>query len=413
MSSGQRISLLVGAGLVGLAGLGLWLALLGRGSAPSAPPPTASTAGAAALVEGQAISVADWQRTAALDQVMSTLAGQPPPAAEATLERLINEQLVLQAATAAGFQTSAGAAEAEARLAALQQSWGADAAAVAQALAGAGLARADLLAEVSQLLRVEAYLQQITASQDAAAWLAERRAQAHISVLADLASVSGRPTPEAAAPAPTQAAATVPALAASDLAALPAGPFEGQRAPDFELTTTSGEKVRLSDLRGRPVAVNFWATWCPACRQELPALQAAFLEYEARGAAVLAVDLREDAAAVTAYAAEFGLGFPLLLDADGAVANEYRVVGIPTTVFVDADGVVRARHVGPLTTALFADYLTPLLPSAPTSAAGPETPAPAPLAADFSLPRESGALVSLADYRDKESVVLVFYRGQT
>lgn len=405
----------MGAGLFGLAGVLLWLALIARSADSTAPadpspalpaPPTAAPGDLAAIVEGQAISLADWQRTAALDRVMNSLAGQPPPDAEATLDRLINVQLVLQAAAEQGFQAPAGREQAEARLAALQQSWGAGDEAVTQALAAAGLARADLLAEVSQLLRVEAYLQQVAAAQDAQAWLAGRRAQARISVLADLAVA-----PSAAAPpAPTASLEpTVPSAPTPDTAALPTGPFEGQRAPDFELITTTGEKIRLSQLRGQPAAVNFWATWCPACRQELPALQAAFAEFEARGAAVLAVDLREDAAAVTAYAAEFGLGFPLLLDTDGAVANAYRVVGIPTTVFVDADGVVRARHVGPLTEARIAEYLAPLLPPAGAAA---QTP-PARRATEFTLPRETGALVALADYRDKESVVLVFYRGQT
>lgn len=402
--------LLVGAGLIGVASVLFGLALLLRSRPPLtpsggavSPAPATDVSPVAALVEGEAISLAEWRRTAALDQVLSALAGQPAPAAEATLERLINAQLVLQTAAAEGFSAGAGAPEAEARLAALQQQWGADDAALTQALASAGLTRAELLAEIARLLRVEAYLQTRAATQDAQAWLAGRRATARVSVLVDIAA----PAQAAVEPPVATVAETAPAPSPA-VDPLPAGVFEGQRALDFELAATTGARLRLSDLRGRPVAINFWATWCPACREELPALEAAYEQFGARGVAVLGVDLREDASTVTAFAGQFGLSFPLLLDADGAVANDYRVLGIPTTVFVDAAGVVRARHVGPLTEEKFAEYVTPLLPAA--GAVETEAPAGAPA---FSLPRESGVVVSLADYRAKESVVLVFYRGQT
>lgn len=423
MSTGQRLSLLLGAGFIGLAGVILWLTLAPRlnvGPAPAAPAPTVTPAAvsAAALVNGVPLSQAEWRKTAALDQMMSTLAGRPAPNAEATLDRLINSQLVLQAAQAAGFAYQADDAAAQSRLQALQKSWNVADPQVDQTLAAAGLTRADLLAEVRELLRIEAYLQ---ATANADQWLAAQRAQARISVLVGLNAAPSTALTAPPTPAPTLAPAED----------VPGGVFEGQRAPDFALATTAGQTLKLSDLRGRPVAVNFWATWCPACRQELPALEAAYEKFGPQGVAVLGIDLREDAETVKTFAGQFGLSFPLLLDGDGLLSGEYRVLGIPTTVFIDTAGVVRARHVGPLTVEAFTDYVTPLLPTSGESpaagtqpAAGiqptvvptaPATPtvAAAELAPAFSLPRENGAAVALADYRDKQNVVLVFYRGQT
>jgi peroxiredoxin len=156
--------------------------------------------------------------------------------------------------------------------------------------------------------------------------------------------------------------------------------------------------------------VNFWATWCPACRQELPALQSASQRYQDRGVILLGVDVRENAEAVRQFAMQSGLTYPLLLDHDGSVADRYQVRGIPTTVFLDAEGVLRARHVGPLTEGKLAEYLEPLLA---LTAPAPTVTAPAKVALDFSLPREDGQTIRLSDYRGGSSVVLVFYRGQT
>lgn len=406
MSSQQRVSLLLGAGLIGLAGAIFWVGLMPR-LVPGPTPAVTSTAVPAALVNAEVIPQADWERTTALDRVMSLLAGQPAPDAEATLERLINERVVLQAAAAAGFGFQPGEAEAQARLAALQAAWPADDAAVDGALATAGLTRADLLAEIERLLRVEAYLQQ---QPEAAAWLAAQRASARISLLADLAPAAASASVPPPLVAPAAAPAVVPAATA---ASLPVGPLEGQLAPDFDLADPNGARTRLSSLRGRVVAINFWATWCPACQQELPALAEAYRQFAQRGVIVLGVDLREEAGAVTAFAGSFGLEFPLLLDADGSVSNAYRVLGIPTTVFLDSAGVVRARHIGPLTVEKFAEYVQPLLGAAGGATPLPTATAVAQRAPDFDLPRDNGGRVALADYRDKQSVVLVFYRGQT
>jgi thiol-disulfide isomerase/thioredoxin len=166
------------------------------------------------------------------------------------------------------------------------------------------------------------------------------------------------------------------------------------------------------------VLLNFWATWCPACRAELPALQAAYERYGDQ-VSFLAVDVKESRDIVASFVSELGLAFPVLIDDNGAVSDRlYQVRGIPTSLFIARDGVVTARHVGPLTEADIDHYLMPLLAEVPASKAD-ESPIakesenqsePAP---DFTLDSAKGTPVTLSRYRDKSNVVLIFYRGQT
>ncbi|MCS6801666.1 MAG: TlpA disulfide reductase family protein [Chloroflexota bacterium] len=125
-------------------------------------------------------------------------------------------------------------------------------------------------------------------------------------------------------------------------------PAIGGTAPDFTLPTLDGRSLSLSSLRGRPVVINFWATWCAPCREEMPLLQTAFLRYGATGLTVLAVDVQEGEALVRPFVEEFGLTFPVLLDKNGDVVSRYRVRGLPTTVFVDRAGIIQSVYLGPL-----------------------------------------------------------------
>lgn len=144
-------------------------------------------------------------------------------------------------------------------------------------------------------------------------------------------------------PVPADPAAAVPSL-------LSAAGFQaaaGKSVPeDFVLDSLEGASVGLSTLRGKPVLLNFWATWCPPCRAELPSLASLYLKYRGRGLAVLGVDLREDPAAVEAFSRKEGIPFPVLLDRDGAVGSRWGVTGIPTTYLISADGAVMGRIVG-------------------------------------------------------------------
>lgn len=120
-------------------------------------------------------------------------------------------------------------------------------------------------------------------------------------------------------------------------------------ALDFEASTATGDMVRLSDYRGQVVMLNFWATWCPPCRAEMPAIQAAYAEYEDDGFVVLAINNRETALQVQQFGGSYGLSFPLVLDQDASLASQFAVRSFPTSIFLNAEGNAYATHSGALT----------------------------------------------------------------
>lgn len=377
-----------------------------------------------ARVDDNAITREEWELAVRLDRAMSRLAGQPIPDAESTLDRLINARLVLRRAQPQGL--TATSQEAEQRLALLKQSWRVDDAAFDAVLADAQLTVADVVEEVRRLLVIEQYLGSLGDAQAAAAWLRAQRAQAQVGIYVDLGARTAEvttPPPLLQAPSASPVALAVQATLAPSPAPqieptptpplLETGASPGQAAPDFTLPQLGADASQtLAAYKGQPLILNFWATWCPPCRQEIPALQAAFQQYAGQGVAVLGIDVREEATTVQAFASAMGMQFPILLDTDGTVADRYKVQGIPTTVFVDSAGMVRARHVGPLTESLIAGYLQPLLAQAdaPVATAQEVAPAPAP---DFDLEGAYGRRARLSDYRGQAQVVLVFYRATT
>lgn len=120
----------------------------------------------------------------------------------------------------------------------------------------------------------------------------------------------------------------------------------GRVAPDFSLTTFDGAIVRLSDYRGRPVVLNFWASWCPPCRAEAPALSKV-ATVKSDQVAFLGIDVRDREAKARAFVTEFAVPYPNGPD-PGGVEAQYRGVGIPYTVFIAADGTVKRVWLGPL-----------------------------------------------------------------
>lgn len=120
----------------------------------------------------------------------------------------------------------------------------------------------------------------------------------------------------------------------------------GQPAPDFVLSDLQGQTVQLSALRGKHVVINFWATWCPPCRAEMPALQAVAERYADRGLVVLAVNLGESPLAIRSFVERYQIRLRVLLDPNKQVAERYRIVPLPTTFFVGPDGLVRAKVEG-------------------------------------------------------------------
>lgn len=137
----------------------------------------------------------------------------------------------------------------------------------------------------------------------------------------------------------------------------------GNLAPEFQAITDSGETIALADLRGQIVLLNFWATWCGPCRVEMPAFEQQFRARAKDGFTILAVNNAEPLDAVRDFRAELGLTFPLALDPSGAIQTQYGVFSYPTSLLLDRDGVIIARHFGMLT----ADQLDQLLNSAMSS----------------------------------------------
>jgi peroxiredoxin len=124
-------------------------------------------------------------------------------------------------------------------------------------------------------------------------------------------------------------------------------PKAGGLAPDFLLERLDGGEVRLSDLRGKGVIVNLWATWCGPCRKEMPQFVAAYDAYQEEGLEIIAVNLQESESIIRPFVEDFGIDFPVALDRRGAVSEEYRIIGLPTTYFIDREGVVRDVFQGP------------------------------------------------------------------
>ena len=127
-------------------------------------------------------------------------------------------------------------------------------------------------------------------------------------------------------------------------------------APDFQLVNLEGDMVALSDHRGSVVLVNFWATWCPPCRAEMPLLQEFADRYD-QDMVVFAVNSGEEEAVVRNFVETTGLNLLFLLDPTNSVATLYRVRGFPTSLFIDENGILQATHIGELDETLLLSYL--------------------------------------------------------
>lgn len=126
----------------------------------------------------------------------------------------------------------------------------------------------------------------------------------------------------------------------------------GQPAPDFTLKTLAGEQVSLSQFRGRPVLINFWASWCPPCRLEMPDLVRAYETHKKDDFVILAIDLtfQDSIEGAQRFADEFNMTFPVLLDETGEVTTDlYQLRGLPMSVFVDREGLVNRVYLGAMT----------------------------------------------------------------
>jgi cytochrome c biogenesis protein CcmG, thiol:disulfide interchange protein DsbE len=133
-------------------------------------------------------------------------------------------------------------------------------------------------------------------------------------------------------------------------------PDVGKPVKDFQLVGLDGKTYQLSDLRGRPVVINFWATWCPPCEEEMPLLEKYAAQHTGE-LVLLGIDYAEEQGVVEKFVTAHKISFPILLDTSGTVADLYYTRNFPTTFFVDSDGILRAQHLGVLTGELMDQYL--------------------------------------------------------
>lgn len=135
----------------------------------------------------------------------------------------------------------------------------------------------------------------------------------------------------------------------------------GQQAPSFAVPQLNGGSSELAAYRGRVVVMNLWASWCPPCRAEMPDLQRLYAAYRSKNVVVLGVDQGESAQRVNAFAGSLGIHYPILLDQQQQYGRVYAALGLPTTVVVDANGVVARGFDGPLSYSQMVSAITPLI----------------------------------------------------
>lgn len=312
--------------LVGLLGL---IVLVGcRGATVETPlsgpaPAAGGTEGAVAFVGGEPVTDAQWQQARAYAGATMRLLAEPGAQLDerSVLQSYLEDLMLARAAAGAGFDVKAADVDAE-ELRMLQVA-GADTAKLDQVLAQVGLTRPAWRAELSRAVLASTYLEDVLLAGAPAAERASRRSATldDLRRRYDLRVVVEPPRLE--------------------------GVRVGDRAPDFTLTGTDGKVMRLSDLAGKGVILNFWATWCGPCRQEMPLLQRAYEAHASEGLVVLGVDVGEQPAQVQAFLKELGLTFPTVLDANQETSRLYRVYGLPTTFFIDRQGVIHYVLIGP------------------------------------------------------------------
>ncbi len=313
-----------------------------------------------AAVNGREITDRDVDVMYEIQKAMQTAVGrslnEDPETVRAVkrdmLDQLVDSALILDAAAAAGI--TATDAELDAELAGLVQRQGVDLDAVQQAAAAAGVSDAEFRAWALEQLVSMRYM------------------------TSEAAQAQGKDTqrrrgmPEEALTSYVAQPADVASFLQDNgdirffIAGLPEGVSavrEGAPAPDFTVLDATGQSVTLSSLKGRPVMLNFWATWCTPCKIEMPLYSGVYQQNRDQGLEILAIDVQEQLPPVQQYIAAYGLPFPVLMDSDGGVATVYRVRGLPTTVFVNADGVVTKVHRGAITRIEdLAPYLQEILP---------------------------------------------------
>ena len=141
----------------------------------------------------------------------------------------------------------------------------------------------------------------------------------------------------------------------AETTAIEAAPQAGFPAPDFTLKTAEGEAYTLSDLKGQAILLNVWATWCPPCKAEMPAIEKVYNEYKEQGFVVLAINstFQDDPLQIKPFTEEYGLSFPILLDETSDISRDYQVRSLPSSYFINRQGIITEVVIGgPMSEAL-------------------------------------------------------------
>lgn len=342
---------------------------IAKASAPEAPAmqDAAHASGATqeivAVVAGEAITLRDFQEAVAIDALMAAWAGVQSASAGAILEQLINTATVLHRG-----EVKAEGAQASLALDQFLQTHHRTRAELKAALEAQGIAWERFERYFVRLIAADEYLRTQQAATDAtsAELLQIWRQETPISFgpaadgLFDAASAPGaqNQTDEVEA-------STVPSAVDSvaEIVAEPRGVEVGQLAPAFRLPAMPDFTVKtLQDFSGRPTVLSFWTTWCPYCLRQTPVMVEAHHRWQALGVEFVGINVRETSDLVEKYMAQHEIAYPILLDADGAVAADYAIQGFPTTYFLNANHRIVARHVGALTSERLETYLQTLQP---------------------------------------------------
>jgi cytochrome c biogenesis protein CcmG, thiol:disulfide interchange protein DsbE len=142
-------------------------------------------------------------------------------------------------------------------------------------------------------------------------------------------------------------------------------PLVGREASDFTLDLFNGDKLKLSDLRGKAVLLNFWASWCMPCRDEAPMLEASWKIYKDKRVVFIGIDVWDDKDSALAYLKQFGGGYVNGIDPKGEIAVDYGVGGVPETYFIDASGKIVGKYTGPLTDEMIDHFMGKALSPSP------------------------------------------------
>ena len=313
----KRKALIIAASAALMSALVLWSWL--------SNPHTLIPSDAVARVNGEYIYERDVTREMDITRTINEIGkldNQPPPTAPSALESVITRLLQLQDARKAGVEVTAD--DVERSLVEVPKRAGLTQEQLAGVLAKYNRTLDDLRVSVRDALMISRHITRNVAA-------GVKNDQERLTVtnewqtrLAQSARIT-RYKPAEAGPAPRV----------------------GSQAPDFTLKDLQGNQVRLSALRGRPVMINFWATWCPPCRAEIPDIVKVYKAMlKAESYEILGIATQSDSETIKAFVREFDMAYPVLPDVEGRVISLYRVVPIPTSFFIDKEGIIRDIRVG-------------------------------------------------------------------